>query len=99
MVIELVRFKLVEDTLVNEFTLAWQDTMPVVAEMSGFIKRELMHNEETDEWVDLVHWESMKEAKDAAAQISSIPAFAPFGQMIDTTTMVMSHLQQQAAST
>jgi len=60
---------------------------------SGFLNRELIKGE-YDQWMDIVHWNSMSEAKQAASGAMNHPACLRFFSMIDEISMTIMYLQQ-----
>ncbi len=63
--IELVIFKTKPNVSPDTLKEAINKTTPVLAQIEGFLDRELSSSETGEEWVDLVHWESMELAKKA----------------------------------
>lgn len=63
----------------------WLTTQP------GYIRRELAKNEE-GRWLDLVHWRTMREAKQAAEQINQQPFAAQMGAIFEGAEMTILHL-------
>ena len=46
-------------------------------------------------WTDIIEWASMAEAKSAAEDLVQDPLFAPFGAMIDPSTVNLRHAPVQ----
>jgi hypothetical protein len=90
--VEVVQFKLAGGVDEKAFLEASDAMMPELGKLSGFITRELLKGE--DEWMDIVHWNSLDEARQAAAKVMSIPACLRFFEMIDQSGLKVSHLEQ-----
>ena len=91
--IELVQFRLKPGMDVAAFLTAAEETQAVIAQLPGYLRRELLQND-TGLWIDLVHWRSKADALAAAEMFSTVPAFALFAMMIDEAQMTMLHLSQ-----
>jgi hypothetical protein len=93
--IELVQFRLVPGTEPAAFLAAAAQTRPAITKLPGFIKRELLHNDD-GLWFDLVHWRSKAEALAAADVFGTLPEVGAFASMIDMTQMKLYHLEYGA---
>ncbi|GAB4508785.1 MAG: hypothetical protein OHK0046_02280 [Anaerolineae bacterium] len=91
MVTEVVLFRILPEFSPEEFLAAAADMQPVVSAMPGFIDRELLHNEE-GQWIDIVHWNTLEEAHQAAHTLETAASAGRFMQMIDVQTINMMHL-------
>jgi len=66
---------------------------PLPASLKGFIGRDYGKTvEKQGEWVDTVMWSSLKDAFDAAKNVTGNPGFEPFARLIDDTTIQMRHV-------
>lgn len=61
-----------------------------VEKKDGYIKRQVL--EENGQWIDLVWWESLASAKQAAQEIESDPDLAPHFAIFADAEMTMMHL-------
>jgi len=89
-VVELVRFKLAPESDENMFVYRAEALNPILKEMGGYKARYLAQHED-GEWLDVVIWENMQQAKAAADKIMSLPEGQAFGALIDPDTIVMAH--------
>jgi aspartate/tyrosine/aromatic aminotransferase len=90
-VIELVTFKLKEGVTEEHFLTASDEVNTgALSLQKGFINRKLVKNE--DIWVDIVLWETMDDAMNAAKAIVQSPISIPFGECIEQSTCQMQHL-------
>ncbi len=91
---EVVQFHLVEGTNEKAFLDA-SDAMQsaFLKDARGFLNRELIKGE-YDQWMDIVHWNSLSEAQQAAREGMNHPACLRFFAMIDEISMTMMYLQQ-----
>lgn len=82
-VLELVVFKLNEGVTreqflaTNDAVSAWAKTQP------GFVSRDCLYATEQDKWVDVIYWETMKQAHAAAEAAQSHDECKPFFNLID----------------
>jgi heme-degrading monooxygenase HmoA len=90
--VELVLFRLKPGVEEAAFLEAADAIQSAVVEMGGFIRRELLRNEE-GQWADVLHWNSLEEAHHAAEAILSDSRCDPFLGMIDEPSITMLHLQ------
>lgn len=90
--VELVLYKAVEGTGEDDFLEASDAMMSDLMGLSGFIDRELAKNED-GYWLDIVHWNSLEEAQQAANDALNIPSCLAFFEMIDDADMKMMHFE------
>jgi hypothetical protein len=88
--IELVTFRLNPGTDRAAFLENARRTEAAVRRQPGFVARMLTEGEDGI-WSDIVTWASHADAMAAAKTVMSDPDFAPFGAMIDGSTVQMSH--------
>jgi antibiotic biosynthesis monooxygenase (ABM) superfamily enzyme len=89
-VLELVNFRLVPGTSTDTFVALAQATEPALRRQPGYVSRKLVHTAE-GQWTDIVEWQSLAQATEAARIVLSDPAFAPFIAAIDMDTVTMAH--------
>jgi heme-degrading monooxygenase HmoA len=94
--LELVQFRLKPGVSEAAFLEAVFQTQAAIARLPGFLRREVLKNDE-GLWVDVVHWQSKAEALAAAEAFAAMPEVAVFAGMIDETQMTMLHLDQTHA--
>jgi hypothetical protein len=88
--IEHVTFRLHAGTDRAAFLDNARRTEAVVRRQPGFQARMLTEGADGT-WSDIVTWASHADAMSAAEAVMSDPDFAPFGAMIDGSTVRMSH--------
>ena len=89
-VLEVVRFKL-KPHVSEDAILAASEAMEhsFARQQPGFIRRTLGQGD-SGEWVDVVQWESLEAASEAAVRELESPACAPFFAMIDEASIELS---------
>ena len=60
--------------------------------MSGFLSRHLLAGED-GLWIDLVRWNSMEEALEAAEIFPTLPSAQPMEAMLDFSSVKMYHME------
>ncbi len=88
--IEMVRFKGLPIHSISEVKEAMVRTNAVIKEFDGFIKRTLSVDAE-GEFLDIVYWESLEQAKKAASQVQENPQLMENFKVIDFKTVTMKH--------
>jgi hypothetical protein len=91
---EVVVFRLNPNVDVQVFLDSAKVTFDWVKTMEGFILRDLSVTE-TGEWIDIVQWQTMDHALQAADQIMNMPSNQPFINCIDPTTISMYHVHSK----
>jgi hypothetical protein len=91
-ILEVVEFKLKKNIEKEDFLKAAYNMMNDLREQSGFLKRELLKEEEN--WVDIVHWDSLRHAKLAEKKILTLSKSLEFFNMIDKNTIKMNHFKK-----
>ena len=89
-VLELVTFRLAADLSPDAFVALAQATEPVLRRQPGYVSRKLVHAPD-GLWTDIVEWDSLATATEAAKTVLSDPAFAPFVAAIDMASVSMAH--------
>lgn len=95
--VEIVEFKLVKGTDAAVFLAINDKVAPRLAELAGFIERQLVANED-GLWLDMVKWTDMHAAKAAAEQVMKIDGFADFMQLLDMDSVKMLHFETKYTS-
>ena len=90
-VIELVIFKAKREVSSEALKKAAAKTTPVLEKMDGFLGRELSVTENEETWVDIVHWQNMNSANEAAKAFDNEPDCQEFAAMIEEETITMLH--------
>jgi len=93
-IVEIAQFKLAagvdEQGFLKESEAVQRDFLE---KQKGYMDRELLKGED-GQWIDIVHWRSMEEAKRAADAIMQDPVCLGFLQKIDPKSVKMMHLWQ-----
>ena len=89
-VVELVSFKLKEGSSVADFLVASDKfNEDFVSKQKGYISRKLLNYGEV--WSDLVIWETMEYAQNAAKAIHESPAAGVYLPFLDANSIEMHH--------
>lgn len=91
MTVEVAVFKLAHGTSIDEFQGAAREVTGHLRRFDGFKRRELLHDPDSDVWIDIVHWTSRDLAQQAADTIMERPEFEAFLQKIDPSSVQMHH--------
>lgn len=89
--LEIVLFKLAEGVTEDDFLAAAQGVETWLVQVKGFQRRQL-NRDEAGNWVDMVYWDSLEEAQQAAAKIMSTPEGQTFGSKILGESIQMYHM-------
>ncbi len=89
---ELVIFKALPGVSDDQMVAAARSVNPLLEALTGFIGRDFGKTVETGEWVDSVMWSSLQDALNAAKNVSSNPAFQPFGSLMEPASIQMRHI-------
>lgn len=92
MVIELVLFRLLENSTDEEVVEVSDKINPVLQKMPGFISRNLAKTDD-GQWADIVYWDSMVNAQKAAKNILEHSECEQYFGMIDQSTSRMQHFE------
>ncbi len=95
-VIETVTFKLNPGFSRDDFAKSATAITDFAKSRPGFIARRLSCGDD-GLWIEHIEWATMKDAKDAAAAIASVPALGPCMQAIDVATVSMHHTELEIA--
>lgn len=94
-VIEMAQFRLNEHVSEQTFLAEAEKVQRAFLEkQKGYLDRELLKGED-EQWIDLLHWESMEEALAAAEAIWHEPSCQEFIQMLLPQSVHVSHLTRQ----
>lgn len=89
--VEIVLFELAAGVSDAEFLAAAQALEPWLEAVGGFQRRELSRDAE-GHWVDIVYWDSLAQAQQAAAQIMESEVGQQFGSKIAGESIQMFHM-------
>lgn len=89
--IETVTFKLQPDTDEVAFVKAAKATEGLLHQKGAMIESRLLIKDEEGQWTDIIHWQSLHQAKEMAATLMEEPEFAQLMPMIDPETVTMRH--------
>ena len=90
-VLELVVFSLRPGASRDELLPTVDAVSAWIAEQPGFVSRSLVADREGGRWIDVVWWESMEEAEEAAQRAMSSDSCAPMFGLIDMESTLMVH--------
>ena len=93
--IELVIFKAKPNYTTEEVLKTMQSLNPILEQYNGFIKRSLALSEDGF-WTDIICWDSMKDAKQAAKDIMQNEAALKAFSVIDEKQMQFYHFNLAA---
>ncbi len=88
--IETVTFKLAEGVTKDAFLQTVSASTQYIQGRSGFIARRLSCSDDGT-WIEQIEWETMADAKGAAANLGSADSIQPFLQAINETSVTMHH--------
>lgn len=94
--LEIVLFRLKPGVQEAAFLEANRAVQTDLQKASGYIRRELSRNED-GQWLDMVYWNSLAEAKQAAEAFPTWPSTQRIAGMIDETSINMLHLHPAVA--
>ena len=95
MTYEVVLFKANAGVSREDVISAVAKTQPIIEAFDGFIARQLLEGED-GQWMDLVQWQSLEQAKTAAAEVEQNESLAEAFSVIDFSTVQMLHLDDVA---
>ena len=91
--LELVQFKTKDGIDEDSFLNASEGIMEDVKKLSGFVSRDLVKG--TDRlWFDIVYWNSLSEAQEAAKKFFEHPSCLKYFQFIDESSVNVMHLER-----
>lgn len=89
-VAEIVLFKARSGVNREQMLEAARSIDPVLEDMPGFVSREILHTHD-ERWIDLVRWNSLEQAQDAASKVMALPKCLAFFELIDKESMQFMH--------
>jgi hypothetical protein len=89
--IEIVLFRLKPGVNEAAFLEANRAVQADLQKASGYLRREMTKNED-GQWLDLVYWNSLAEAKQAAEAFPTWPSTQRLAGMIDESSINMLHV-------
>ncbi|MCG5055364.1 MAG: hypothetical protein KA712_20560 [Myxococcales bacterium] len=90
--LEIVSFTLASGHDVASLTARAKGIMPWLEKQPGFVARTLVGPDEGGRYLDIVRWQSLTEAQQAAEKAMAEPAFGAFMEAIDEASVRMQHL-------
>ena len=90
-VLELVVFRLNEGVTRDQLLGTAGTVSAWIAGQPGFISRELSYDAEGDRWIEVVWWQTMADARAAAARAMTSESCAPMFALIDMASALMIH--------
>lgn len=91
-VYELVTFKLLPGVTPDALRAAASAADPHIRKFPGLLSRELLHDAERGEWMELCRWASLGEALAAAEKAMAMPEFAPYFALMEPASIAMRHV-------
>ena len=88
MIVEITQLKLVKGADPQSFIIAAEKAQGFLEKQSGYIDRELLKVAD-DQWLDLLHWRTLVDAKRAGKGMLRDPACRDFVRMIDPASVKM----------
>lgn len=92
-VLELVLFAVKAGTTSEEVLATSERVTAWVSGQEGFISRELLRSAEGDQWIDLVRWRTLDDARTAAKLAPQAAECQPMFSLIDLESVTMLHGQ------
>lgn len=92
-VIERVTFSLAPGASETAFLEAVEESNKFLVRQPGFISRHVSCLRDGHEWMDLVFWEDMTLALEAASRFNDSAHTAGFNKKLDRNTVSMAHLE------
>jgi hypothetical protein len=93
--IEVVIFRAIAGTAPEQLQAAALAVTPVLASLPGFISREFGAAED-GRFIDIVHWQDLTCARQAAEKVMSIAACGQFFGLIEQSSVQFMHFNQVA---
>lgn len=89
--LEVVVFELSQGVTAEEFLETTGAVSEWAATQPGFISRDLTRTPDGSKWIDVIWWESLENAQQAAQAAGSSAACAPMFSKIDFGSVTMLH--------
>jgi hypothetical protein len=97
-VLELVVYKLLEGVSRERFLGTDDAASSWISKRPGFLSRDLVHDAESDRWVDVIWLATMEDAQAASGVALTSESCAPMFALIDLESVLMVHGVQATAS-
>lgn len=91
-IIELALFKLKPGQSIEAITDAANATTGFLAGRNGFVRRLLSQTPQTEQWADIVLWETLHDAQEASTAFMQDSRCQGFLAMIDPDSLSLQHL-------
>ncbi len=91
---EIVIYSINEGTDVAAYKIAAKRAEGFLAKQPGYHGRELLFNAADNQWIDLVHWDDMQSAQNAAKLAMGAPECQEFFGMIVHESAKMLHAER-----
>ena len=85
MIVEIIRYKLHKEVKLDDFLKAAEKMAPNLKNQPGLIDWQL-YKEENGDWLEILHWNSVEEAKTAATRVLKLDSVKDFIKFIDEQT-------------
>lgn len=85
MIVEIIRYKLCKDAKTDDFLKAAEKMIPDLKTQKGLIDWQLC-KEENGNRLEILHWNSLEEAKTAAKRVLELDSVKAFVKFIDEPT-------------
>ena len=92
-VVEVVNFKIKPEYSQDSFLKANESMNQFLREQKGMLSRSLCLNEDTQTWVDIVHWQDMSIALAAQDEFLKSPLCQDFATQIDAQSVIIQHVE------
>lgn len=97
-VVELVSFKLKAGVSADALMATNPAVQAFVSSLPGLLYRSVSLNHDTNEWTDIVYWETLANAEHASQVFMESPACQEMVALIDPETVRMQHTEVQFSS-
>ena len=91
-IVEFIRYKLLEDAKTDDFLKAAEKMIPELKTQKGLIDWQLCNGKDGN-WVEILHWTSLDEAKKAAEKVLELDSVQAFVKFIDESTTESDYLE------
>jgi antibiotic biosynthesis monooxygenase (ABM) superfamily enzyme len=90
-VLELVVYTLHKGATYEQFLGTNKAVSAWISKQPGFISRELVYDNQSNRWVDIIWWETMEQAQAASEASMSSESCSPMFALIDMESALMLH--------
>ena len=91
--VEVVMYRLKPETDRGAFLASSETLTEIVRGMKGYRDRELSESDD-GQWLDVLHWDRMEDALQAADAIMATPEAQRFMEHVDPDSITMLHFRQ-----